>query len=86
MLPAVLVIFMGVSGLSIGIVTLIAAFQGGGWGPGILGALSVVFGMLLLFSPFAAGLALPWVYGILGIAGGFAGIFAAFRRKGEEVA
>jgi len=84
MIPTVLVIFMGVSGLSIGIVSLIAAFQGGGWGPGILGALSIVFGMLLLFSPFVAGLALPWVYGVFGIAGGFAGIIAAFRRKGEE--
>lgn len=86
MLPTVMVIFMGVSGLFIGVAGLIGAFKGGGWAAGILGALSILFGLLLLFSPFLAALALPWVYGILGIAGGIAAIFAAFRQRGEEKA
>jgi len=83
MLPTVMVIFMGVSGLFIGVAGLFGAFKGGGWAAGILGALSILFGLLLLVSPFAAAFALPWVYGILGIAGGFAAIFAAFRQRGE---
>ena len=86
MLPTVMVIFMGVSGLFIGVAGLIGAFKGSGWAAGILGALSILFGLLLLFSPFLAALALPWVYGILGIAGGIAAIFAAFRQRGEEKA
>ena len=86
MLPTVMVIFMGVSGLFIGVAGLIGAFKGGGWAAGILGALSTLFGLLLLFSPFIAALALPWIYGILGIAGGIAAIFAAFRQRGEEKA
>jgi len=86
MLPTVMVIFMGVSGLFIGVAGLIGAFKGGGWAAGILGALSMLFGFLLLFSPFIAAFALPWFYGILGVAGGIAAIFVAFRQRGEEKA
>jgi len=86
MLPTVLVIFLGVDGLIIGVVGLIAAFRGGGWAAGILGALSMLFGLLLLGSPFIAALALPWLYGILGLAGGIAAIFAAIRQRGDEKA
>jgi len=84
MLPTTMVIFMGVSGLFIGVASMIGAFKGGGWAAGILGALSILFGLLLLVSPFATAFALPWVYGILGIAGGIAALFAAFRQRGEE--
>ena len=86
MVPTVMVISMGIAGLFIGVASLIAAFRGGGWAAGILGALSILFGLLLLVSPFATALALPLVYGILGIAGGIAAIFAAFRQYGEEKA
>lgn len=85
LLPAVLVIFMGVNGVIIGVVGLIGAFKGGGWSAGILGALSLLFGSFLLGSPVIAGLALPWVYGVLGLVGGIAAIIAAFQqRKAEE--
>lgn len=84
MLPTVLVIFLGVDGLIIGVVGLIAAFKGGGWAAGILGGLSLLFGLFLLGSPFIAGLALPWVYGVLGIAGGISAIFAAVQQRNEE--
>jgi len=83
MLPTVLVIFLGINGLIMGVIGLIAAFTGSGWGAGILGVLSILFGLLLLFSPFVAALALPWVYGVLGIAGGISAIFVAFRQRGE---
>jgi len=86
MLPTVLVIFLGIDGLIIGAVGIFAAFKGGGWAAGILGALSILFGLILLFSPLVAAFALPWVYGVLGIAGGIAAIFAAFRQRGEEQA
>jgi len=86
MLPTVLVIFLGIDGLIIGAVGIFAAFKGGGWAAGILGALSMLFGLILLFSPFVAALALPWVYGVLGIAGGIAALFVAFRQRSEETA
>lgn len=84
MLPTVLVIFLGVDGLIIGVVGLIAAFKGGGWAVGILGGLSLLFGLFLLGSPLIAALALPWVYGVLGLAGGISAIFVAFRQRNEQ--
>ena len=63
MLTSVLVIVLGIEGLIIGIINLIQAFKGGGWGVGILGALSILFGLVLLanvmlatfFSPLGPG-------------------------------
>ena len=86
MLPTVVVIYMGVSGLMIGVAALFSAFKGGGWAAGILGSLSILFGLFLLFSPVIAAFALPWVYGILGLAGGIAAIFAAIRQRGQATA
>jgi uncharacterized membrane protein HdeD (DUF308 family) len=83
MLPTTMVIFMGVSGLFIGVAGLIGAFRGGGWAAGILGALSMLFGLLLLGTPFIASLALPWIYGVLGIVGGIAATFTAIRLRHE---
>jgi uncharacterized membrane protein HdeD (DUF308 family) len=81
LVPNVLVIIMGITGIIMGIVSLVQAFQGAGWGTGILGGLSILFGILLLASPIAATLALPWVFGIFGVIGGILGIIAAFKLK-----
>ena len=81
LLPATLVIILGVEGIIFGIVGLIAAFQGGGWGAGIMGVLSIIFGIILLANPLLGAAALPWVLGIFGIVGGIAAIIAAFRMK-----
>ena len=78
---SVLVIVLGVQGLIVGIVGLIQAFQGAGWGAGILGAVSVIIGIWLLFNIGAATLALPWAIGLLAIVGGIAAIVTAFRVK-----
>lgn len=86
--PTVLVFIVAFSGLFLGLVGLIQAFRGGGWGAGVLGALSILFGMILLFNPLLAALSVPWVLGILGIAGGIMAIFGAFglRRMQKETA
>jgi uncharacterized membrane protein HdeD (DUF308 family) len=80
-LGSTLVIILGVQGIFFGIAGLVAAFKGGGWGAGILSALSIVFGVVLLFNPILGAAALPWVLGIFGIVGGIAGIIAAFRMR-----
>jgi len=84
MLPAILVTFMGISGLVIGVVGLIGAFRGGGWAAGILAVVNLFFGLLLLGSPFIAAMALPWVYGVLAVAGGIFAIITAFRQRNVE--
>ena len=81
LVPATLIIILGVQGIIFGILGLVQAFQGAGWGAGILGALSIIFGIVLLFNSVLGAAALPWVLGIFGIVGGIAGIIAAFRMK-----
>jgi len=81
LVPSVLIIILGVQGVIFGILGLIQAFQGAGWGAGIMGALSILFGAVLLFNPLLGAAALPWVLGIFGIVGGIAGIIAAFKLK-----
>jgi uncharacterized membrane protein HdeD (DUF308 family) len=76
-----LIIVLGIQALIMGIVEIIQAFQGGGWGVGLLGVLSIVIGAWLLFNIGAATLALPWAIGILAIVGGIVAIVAAFRAK-----
>ena len=80
-LGSTLVIILGIQGIFFGIAGLVAAFKGGGWGAGILSALSIVFGLVLLFNTFLAAASLPWVLGIFGVVGGIAGIIAAFRMR-----
>ena len=46
-----------------------------------MSALSIVFGVVLLFNPILGAASLPWVLGIFGVVGGIAGIIAAFRMK-----
>ena len=81
LVPTTLVIILGIEGLIIGVVNLIHAFRGGGWGIGILGALSIVFGLILLSNLFVSALALPYVAGAFGVVGGSIAIFYSFKLK-----
>jgi uncharacterized membrane protein HdeD (DUF308 family) len=67
--------------IAYGVAGLIAAFRGNGWWPGVLGGFGIVFGLMMLFNPWAATLALPWSLGIVLIAGGIFLIIAAFRMR-----
>ncbi len=79
--PSTLVIILGVEGLIIGVVNLIQAFSGGGWGVGILGALSILFGILLVTNPLIGAATLVILLGILGLVGGISSIIYAFRVR-----
>jgi uncharacterized membrane protein HdeD (DUF308 family) len=76
-----LIIILGIQGLIIGVVEIIQAFQGAGWGSAILGVLSIIIGIWLLANIGAATLALPWAVGLLAIIGGIIAIVMAFRVK-----
>src|SRR5918995_1679798 len=88
LVPAIYVIILGIQGLVLGGVSLVMALQGEGWGVGILGALSIVFGLVLLFNPWIGVAALPFVLGALGIVGGGVAIVMAFvmRSAGRSAA
>ena len=81
LIPTTLVIILGVVGLIFGIMGIVAAFQGGGWGPGILGVLAILLGIILLGSPFLGAVALPLIVGIFALIGGIAAVVQAFRMK-----
>jgi uncharacterized membrane protein HdeD (DUF308 family) len=57
------------------------AFQGSGWGAGILGVLGFLFGLVVLANPFAATIGLVWAVAFLAVAGGIVLIIAAFRFR-----
>lgn len=78
------VIILAIQGIIMGIISLIEAFRGGGWGPGIIGVLSIIFGILLWTNSVAATLMLPWVIGIFMIVGGIIAIVMAFRLRGAS--
>lgn len=80
-LGSTLIIILGIEGIIYGGIGLYQAFKGAGWGAGILGALSILFGIYFLANIGQATLVLPWVFGIFAIVGGIAAIVMAFRLK-----
>jgi uncharacterized membrane protein HdeD (DUF308 family) len=75
------IIVLAIQGILMGIMGLIQAFQGGGWGPGIMGAISIVIGILLLGQPMGFAAVLPWVIGIFAVVGGIFMVIASFRLR-----
>ena len=69
-----LAIFQGAGGL-------IQAFQGGGWGAGILGVLTIIFGIIVVSNPLIGVVALPLLLGVFMLAGGIGAIVASFRLR-----
>ena len=78
---SVLVIILGIQGLIIGGVGVYQAFKGAGWGAGILGAVSILFGLMFLFNVWAFTFSLPWAIGLLALIGGVVAIVGAFKLK-----
>jgi uncharacterized membrane protein HdeD (DUF308 family) len=81
LIPATLIIILGITALVFGIVSLIAVFKGGGWSAGIMGALGILIGLALLSAPLISTTALPRVVGALALVGGIAAIVQAFRMR-----
>jgi uncharacterized membrane protein HdeD (DUF308 family) len=82
-LPKIFVWVLGFWGLMEGIILLIMAFKGGGWGAGILGALSIIFGCILLANATVPGMGLSFVWAAawMGVIGGIVMIVQAFRSR-----
>ena len=82
-LPKILVLVMGIWGLMYGIMLLVMAFSGGGWGAGILGVLGIIFGIALMvnYSSPGMGLAMLWTAAVFAVIGGIAMIFQGFRQR-----
>lgn len=80
-LPLTLVITLGILGLVQGVARFVGAFLGGGAGMALLGIVDVIFGIILLTSPFMATVVLPIVLGIFALLSGISALIAAFRLR-----
>ena len=82
-LPKIFVLVLGIWGLMYGIILLFMAFQGGGWGAGIMGGLGIIFGIALMvnYADLGMGLAMIWTAAVCGVVGGIVLIFQAFRQR-----
>jgi len=75
------VIMVAVYALLIGILGLIRAFMGAGWGTGILGALCIIIAILLFANLVASIALLPIFIGVCLLVGGIVAIFFSFRVR-----
>src|SRR5215212_12071683 len=79
--PAWIVFLIGFLAIVQGMLGVVLAFQGGGWGAGILGVLGFIFGLILVANPFIGVVALPFVLGGFMLVGGIGAVVAAFRLR-----
>ena len=67
LVPATIVLILGIQGIIVGIIGIIQAFRGAGWGSGILGVISLLLGIFLMGYAFDNTL-IFWILGGLSIA------------------
>jgi uncharacterized membrane protein HdeD (DUF308 family) len=74
-------IAIGIGAITMGVINLIEAFRGAGWGTGILGVVIVLVGLVVLLSPRISPTLVPYILGLFLIVGGIMAIINAFRRR-----
>jgi uncharacterized membrane protein HdeD (DUF308 family)/predicted flap endonuclease-1-like 5' DNA nuclease len=79
-----LILVLGLMGIFMGIISIVQAFQGAGWGTGLLGVLSIIFGFVLIANRWWFTFSLPITLGILSIVGGIVALYWAFTVRGEQ--
>jgi uncharacterized membrane protein HdeD (DUF308 family) len=81
LIPTFIVIYLGITGIIMGITSLIHGFQGrGGWAI-VLGIVDILIGLVLLFRPLYGAVLLPIFVGALAIIGGILLIVFSFRIR-----
>jgi uncharacterized membrane protein HdeD (DUF308 family) len=82
-LPRIFVLVLGLWALMQGIILLVMAFKGGGWGAGILGVVEIIFGLILMaeYGSLGSGLTMIWAAAIWGVVGGVLMVIQAFRQR-----
>jgi uncharacterized membrane protein HdeD (DUF308 family) len=79
--PAGLVFIVGFLAMLQGAAGLVVAFQGGGWGMGVLSVLGILLGLVLVINPLIGVAALPFILGIFMLIGGIGAVVQAFRMR-----
>jgi uncharacterized membrane protein HdeD (DUF308 family) len=81
-----LVILVGFLAMLQGAAGLVVAFQGGGWGMGVLSVLGVLFGLFLVINPLMGVATLTLILAIFMLIGGVGAIVQGFRMRREGAA
>jgi uncharacterized membrane protein HdeD (DUF308 family) len=81
MVPTLLVLILGIQGLIGGAIELVLGISAKDWGLAILGAISILLGLVLLANPLVGAATLPPLLGVLAIVGGIVAIVVAFRVR-----
>jgi len=76
-----IVVVLGVQALLLGVVNIVQAVRGAGWGIGLVGVINIILGLILLSNTLIATATLPFVLGGFAIVGGIATIIMAFRLR-----
>ncbi len=79
--PVIFAWILGFYSLFAGIVMLIQAFRGGGWGVGIMGVLGILVGIFVIGNTLAAAIIYIYLAAATLIVGGIAAIIFAFRAR-----
>jgi uncharacterized membrane protein HdeD (DUF308 family) len=75
------IVFIGVWAIINGVVKVVLALKGGGWGTGVLGILTIILGMLLLTNSLVGVLVLPWIFGFFLIIGGIGSLIWGIKMR-----
>jgi uncharacterized membrane protein HdeD (DUF308 family) len=78
-----LVILVGFLAMLQGAAGLVVAFQGGGWGMGVLSALGILFGLFLVINPLIGVATLTFILAIIMLIGGVGAVIQALRMRRE---
>jgi len=81
LVPTTLVYVVGFIGIAIGILQIISAFRGAGWGTGLLGVCSVILGLFIVMNPLSGLVALPFVLGFVALIGGIIAPILALGKR-----
>jgi uncharacterized membrane protein HdeD (DUF308 family) len=81
-----LIIFVGFLAMLQGAAGLVVAFQGGGWGMGVLSVLGILFGLFLVINPLMGVATLTFILAIFMLIGGVGAVVQAFRIRREAAA
>ena len=76
-----IIVMLGIQALLLGVVHLVQAVRGAGWGMGVLGIVNIIFGVILLSNTLIGIASLPLIIGIFAVVGGIAAIYMALRMR-----
>ena len=79
--PAIFTWIIGFYAILAGIVMLIQAFKGGGWGIGIMGVMGILIGIFVMGNTLIAEQILIWLSAATLVIGGIAALIFAFKAR-----